>query len=287
MKYTPENITSLLPDQVFVFGANEKGIHGAGAAKTALRWGAEMGKYGAMGNTYGIPTKDIKIETLPINKISGYVIDFLKYAIANKDKEFLVTKIGCGLAGYKEEEIAPLFQGVIDHKIENVLLPESFYKHLKSFGSFRHFVEIKSNDNCDEIVKKIKFEITSVGFSRLSNGFLAVSVDWSASGPDGTAVKYARQDTQSSSSLLDGWKECATCLRFGDELSYTWETEDGSKIEDFFSIEVGIKYNSSVHNNYEYVCFQNTKWGIVAYFAPWGWNSEREILSQWSKWDDE
>jgi hypothetical protein len=128
MKYTPENITHLEPNQIFVYGANEKGVHGAGAARLALRWGAKMGQYGLVGQTYGIPTKDKKIQTLPLDKIQVHVHDFLALAFSHQEYEFLLTKIGCGLALYQPKDIAPLFKIIKTGVFENVILPEEFHK---------------------------------------------------------------------------------------------------------------------------------------------------------------
>jgi len=130
MKFTPENITHLEPNQIFTYGANEKGIHGAGAAKLALRWGAKMGQYGLVGQTYGIPTKDKKIQTLPLDKIQVHVDTFLATAFSHPEYEFLVTKIGCGLALYEPKDIAPLFKIIKTGVFENVILPEEFYKYI-------------------------------------------------------------------------------------------------------------------------------------------------------------
>ncbi len=98
---------------VFVFGSNLAGRHGAGAAKFALEHrGAIYGRgEGRQGNSYGIPTKDRDIRTLPLEEIQKGVERFLNYARNNPDMTFQVTKIGCGLAGYKEEQIAPMFEG--------------------------------------------------------------------------------------------------------------------------------------------------------------------------------
>jgi hypothetical protein len=117
-------ITKLEPNEVFVYGANEAGRHGAGAAKQAMQWGAQYGRYGLMGNTYGIPTKDEDIETLPLDEIAKHVRDFTVTVRERRDLKFLVTKIGCGLAGYTEQEIAPLFEHLQFE--ENVVLPEEF-----------------------------------------------------------------------------------------------------------------------------------------------------------------
>ena len=130
MKYTPENITHLEPNQIFVYGANAAGIHGAGAAKLALKWGAKMYEYGLNGQTYGIPTKDRQIYTLPLDKIQLHVNDFLATAFSHPEYEFLLTKIGCGLALYEPKDIAPLFKIIKTGVFENVILPEDFHKYI-------------------------------------------------------------------------------------------------------------------------------------------------------------
>jgi len=130
MKYTPENITHLEPNQIFVYGANEAYIHGAGAARLAMRWGAKYGADGLVGQTYGIPTKDRQIYTLPLDKIQLHVNVFLSFAFSHQEYEFLVTKIGCGLALYKPKDIAPLFKIIKTGVFENVILPEEFYKYI-------------------------------------------------------------------------------------------------------------------------------------------------------------
>lgn len=130
MKYTPRLISSLASNEVFVYGANTAGIHGAGAAKAAMRWGAQYGKYGYSGQTYGIPTKDSKIQTLSLDKIKTYVDEFLIFAIDNPDLVFFVTPIGTGLAGYESEDIAPLFSRALS--IENIILPIQFTPHQKA-----------------------------------------------------------------------------------------------------------------------------------------------------------
>ncbi len=125
MKYTPENITELKKNQVFCYGANTAGRHGLGAAKLALKWGAKYREYGFDGQTYGIPTKDSNIETLPLEEINYHVQIFIHFAEQVKKLEFLVTKIGMGLAGLKLEDIAPLFQTCILK--ENIILPKEFH----------------------------------------------------------------------------------------------------------------------------------------------------------------
>jgi len=90
-----------------------------------------MGEYGLNGQTYGIPTKDKKIQTLPLDKIQVHVNDFLATAFSHPEYEFLLTKIGCGLALYEPKDIAPLFKTVKTTGVfENVILPEEFYKYI-------------------------------------------------------------------------------------------------------------------------------------------------------------
>jgi len=135
MKFTPDKITKLKKNQVFVFGSNEAGIHGAGAAKLAEeKFGAIRGMgYGLQGKSFGIPTKDTFIRTLPLDKIEFYIYSFLTEVMEYPDTEFLVTKIGCGLAGYSEDQIANLFKGKFIP--ENVTLPESFFNIINSWNS--------------------------------------------------------------------------------------------------------------------------------------------------------
>ncbi|AGF91036.1 hypothetical protein SXHG_00014 [Synechococcus phage MRHenn-2013a] len=100
-----------MKNKIFVFGSNLAGRHGKGAALCALKeHGAVYGVgSGPSGNSYAIPTKDSNLKTLSLEDISLYVSDFIEYANTHNDREFLVTRIGCGLAGYKDEDISPMF----------------------------------------------------------------------------------------------------------------------------------------------------------------------------------
>lgn len=103
---------SMDPDtHVFVFGANLKGVHGAGAAYDAARfYGAIPGKgEGRMGKCYAIPTKDEKLQPRQLADIQASVETFLAYAAEHLNETFYVTRVGCGLAGYTNEQIAPMF----------------------------------------------------------------------------------------------------------------------------------------------------------------------------------
>lgn len=125
-RISPKWIDKLQNDEVFVFGSNLEGLHGGGAAAVARKWGAIWGQgVGLQGQTYAIPTMQGGVET-----IQPYVDEFLSFAKSNPNLKFLVTEIGCGIAGFTVEQIAPLFKYSLDENIENVFLPESFYKIL-------------------------------------------------------------------------------------------------------------------------------------------------------------
>lgn len=106
-----------MSNDIFVFGSNLRGIHGAGSAAAALAshgavWGEGIGHYG---KSYAIPTKGKYIEVLPIQEIACHVSNFLKFASHRPEWKFNIVDIGCGLAGFKVEDIAPLFKGAGDN----------------------------------------------------------------------------------------------------------------------------------------------------------------------------
>ena len=119
--FTPERIMDLKPNEIFVFGSNLAGSHGGGAARLAYnRFGAIWGQgVGLQGQSYGIPTMHGGVDA-----IKPYVDKFIEFAKQHPEYKFLVTKIGCGIAGFTIDEMAPLFQGAID--VENVILPKEF-----------------------------------------------------------------------------------------------------------------------------------------------------------------
>ncbi len=120
-EYTPERITELKANEIFVFGSNLQGSHGGGAALAAYRkFGAIWGQgVGLQGQSYGIPTMHGGVEV-----IKPYVDEFIRFAEANPQMKFLVTRIGCGIAGFSVAEMAPLFRNAIE--ISNVILPKDF-----------------------------------------------------------------------------------------------------------------------------------------------------------------
>jgi len=135
MRITPNNITELKPQEIFIFGSNESGRHGRGAAKTALKWGAIYGKaVGLQGRTYAIPTVNASVTNkISITKVKYYVNQFTEFAKKNPEFTFLVTEIGCGLAGFNHKEIAPLFLDCLE--LENVYLPKKFLTILEHYKS--------------------------------------------------------------------------------------------------------------------------------------------------------
>lgn len=119
-RITPDQIDSLSEGEIFVFGSNLEGMHGGGAARAALKWGARMGQgVGMAGNTYAIPTMFATAA-----EIVPYVDEFISLARLQPNRKFLVTRIGCGIAGFAVDDIAPLFAGAAG--VENISLPAEF-----------------------------------------------------------------------------------------------------------------------------------------------------------------
>lgn len=121
-RITPQHITSLREGEIFVFGSNKEGMHGGGAARIAYEeFGAEWGVcVGMTGQCYAIPTMDRSIGI-----IRKHIDDFTAYAKAHPELTFLVTRIGCRIAGWRDSEIAPLFKQA--SALDNVTLPEEFW----------------------------------------------------------------------------------------------------------------------------------------------------------------
>jgi len=141
MRVTDDNIRKL-SHEIFVFGSNLSGLHGGGAALTAMKWGAIMGRSGGLqGNTYAIPTVDKDVETtMKIEDIKPFVDNFISFAKDHPQMTFLVTEIGCGIAGLKPEQVAPLFKEALI--VKNISLPLSFWTALTYITmSFEEWVE--------------------------------------------------------------------------------------------------------------------------------------------------
>jgi hypothetical protein len=124
-EFTPDMISELKENEIFVFGSNLGGFHGGGAARAALNhFGAIWGQgVGLQGRSYAIPTMHGGVDV-----IKPYVDEFIAFAREHRELKFLVTPIGCGIAGFTVEDIAPLFADAIDD--ENIILPEAFVKEI-------------------------------------------------------------------------------------------------------------------------------------------------------------
>ena len=131
-EYTSERISELRENEIFVFGSNLAGAHGGGAAWLAYRrFGAVWGEgVGLHGRTYAILTMQGGVDT-----VKPYVDDFILFSKEHKELTFLVTRIGCGIAGFRNEEIAPLFKDAIC--VENIILPKEFVENILSDGDIR------------------------------------------------------------------------------------------------------------------------------------------------------
>ena len=125
-RISPYFIKELAENEIFVFGSNLRGMHGGGAARVAMEeFGAEWGVgVGRTGQPYAIPTMHGGVDV-----IKSYVDEFVEYAKAHPELKFLVTRIGCGIAGFTDSQMAPLFEEALD--VPNVLLPKYFVDVLK------------------------------------------------------------------------------------------------------------------------------------------------------------
>ena len=114
--------------EIFVFGSNLRGLHGAGAAKVAVtRYGAKLGNpIGFQGRSYAIPTKDTLLQPLPLDAVKEHVKAFVDFTNLRPELSFFITRVGCGLAGYQNYELAPMFIGCND----NCSFPDVWIQYL-------------------------------------------------------------------------------------------------------------------------------------------------------------
>jgi hypothetical protein len=210
---------------IFVFGSNLAGKHGKGAALAAAKhFGARKGVgEGFAGRSYAIPTKNSKLETLPLDDIRLSVAKFLKLASQRPDLEFQVTRIGCGLAGYSDADIAPMFE---DAPI-NVLLPRKWYLLLgKGKPEFRVIVA-GSRDYKNDVLLESKMD------KLLSKVDLPIRiVSGTQEGPDQFGEEYAQKRDFDLTRFEPNWTlfdKAAGPLRnevmawYSDALSLFWD----------------------------------------------------------------
>ena len=199
---TPEKLSLLKDDEIFVFGSNLAGSHGGGAARAAfMRFGAIMGQgVGLQGQSYAIPTMQGGVET-----IKPYVDEFISFAQAHSEFFFFVTRIGCGIAGFKDRDIAPLFAEAM--KLDNICLPESFIQViapsvLKAPTSYR-LMQIGQCRTLADIVKTLNTQNHYSSFENLMDDFGAVIDNYkSKRGYDNESIELVEKTLQDNKHLL-------------------------------------------------------------------------------------
>lgn len=172
--YHDESIVKSLPENtVFVFGSNLAGQHSAGAARTALEhFGAVMGVgRGWSGQSYAIPTMNEHLQQMPLSQIQHYIDDFKIYTKNHSKNKYFITSLGCGIAGYKVEEIAPMFKGIS----RNVIFPQSFRPFVekplpKLSANFLHTIfrdSVILNPATDELIEELPLTENEKSLARI------------------------------------------------------------------------------------------------------------------------
>ena len=218
INYTPENITSLFGNEIFVFGSNLNGNHAGGAARTAVdNFGAIIGQAeGLQGHSYAIPTLDKNMEKLPEDELKKYIANFFDFAVANPDKTFYLTKIGCGIAGYDTEYISAIVRS-FDYPA-NVIFPKEFYK-VKTYKIFN------PDFTCRGFQYEVGKEYTHDGYIAVCNsGFHACENPFDALtyyplvNQKGQIMKFAQVE-QSGTMDCEDDKICSKRIRINAELN--------------------------------------------------------------------
>ncbi|MFD2591069.1 hypothetical protein ACFSTE_09520, partial [Aquimarina hainanensis] len=146
MEITPKNITELQPNEVFVFGSNLNGNHAGGAAKLALdKFGAINGQaVGLAGQSYAFPTLSKEMNKITLSELEEYADDLFVFVKKNTDLHFLITEVGCGIAGFSYEEIAPLFKKFVN--LKNISLPLNFLEviGIKGYKAFEEGMKCRN-----------------------------------------------------------------------------------------------------------------------------------------------
>lgn len=177
--------------EIFVFGSNLAGVHGAGAAKEAMEnFGATYGLgLGIQGQSYAIPTKDCNIHTMSLNIIELCINQFIEYA-KNSKKVFWVTRVGCGLAGYSDGDIAPMFKNAP----ENCIMPKPWKQHLEE-----HVLR-------NELKTALSSNVVRVGFTKVNGDIRVINCTLDSSRIDSEYdVLYNKNARKINDKVLAVW----------------------------------------------------------------------------------
>ena len=242
---------------IFLFGSNEAGIHGAGAADFAVKWkGAKWHQgWGLSGNSFALPTKDQHIKTLPFDKVADYVNSFKAFATEHPELKFQVTRIGCGLAGFSDDQIRPLF----DDAPSNCFLPGVW--NIVNHPTRHRIVVAGGREFNDQVLLTNSL---NEWFKRYPESDSFVFADGGARGADHMGGEWAKQRKQPNIRVFDfpaEWdrygKKLAGPFRnqemawFGDELIAFWDGESsgtGTMIK--MAKEGGLKVNVIAYGLY-------------------------------------
>lgn len=245
--YTPGRIDTLKDDEIFVFGSNLAGHHGGGAAYAArLHFGAIMGQgVGLQGQSYAIPTMQGGVET-----IKPYVDEFIQFAETHDKLFFYVTRIGCGIAGFRDEEIAPLFAEAA--ALNNVCLPKSFAEVLRTtlpaevktimYGQMRTLVDLLKALN-----EQKPIENSSDAYTRLT-AVIKRNVRY--------GEEYAQMALRTVGFLVDKYQDEGMAIDFAmlEKDLYDFHRGESKFIEDSIT---NIFYNYSACKLVKYIQFLN------------------------------
>lgn len=246
-RYTPGRISELKENEIFVFGSNLAGAHGGGAARLAYdRFGAVWGEgVGLHGRTYAIPTMQGGVET-----IRPYVDEFIRFAKENVHLTFLVTRIGCGIAGFRDEEIAPLFREAID--VRNIVLPREFVECIPLNDAEWDAAQwIKDFKAYSEAVKRFKDRHSMGKIRNMRAGVFQHTVSLVKKGGytmDGRDYKFAEEDAQR---MIQGTCFYDSPLDASSRPSSDYETVFTVENADCLTVAKGLKdrgYNIAVLN---------------------------------------
>lgn len=168
MEFTPEFISELEPNEVFIFGSNENGNHYGGAARVAFdqfgaKWGTAVGR---SGQTYAIPTLDRDMEKVEPEMLEIHLEDLAEYVRENPDLKFYLTKIGCGIAGWSVEEVKKIFWRAFGYsQPKNLLIPKEFTLTIEDFKPVKGTIE---RSMCEHI-GQMRVENAPLEVERMNN----------------------------------------------------------------------------------------------------------------------